>query len=80
MTSHFEKGVSDKTESKHKINMWNGDRFKPMKYYADATFYPHGCFDFCYCGHIYDSLGKMIGDYAASDSCWIEQNFNIEWR
>jgi hypothetical protein len=60
--------------------MWYGDRFNPMKYHADADFFPHGSFGFSYRGHIYDDKGKIIGDYAANDSTWIEENFIIEWR
>ena len=64
----------------HCISMWNGKKFKPMKFHADATFYPHGCFGFLYRGWIYDDAGNMIGDYAANDSVWIGNNFMIEWR
>ena len=73
----------NKTKNKedgYKIDMWYKDKFEPMKYGADATFYPHGCFGYSYCGHIFDETGKMIGDYSANDSVWIEKNFRIEWR
>lgn len=67
------------TES-NQIDMWYGDEFVPMKYHADASFYPHGSFGHGYRGNIYDDTGKIIGDYATNDSVWIEKNFKIEWN
>ena len=61
----------------YSINMWYRNRFIPKKYHADAYFYPHGCFGYSYCGNIYDNNGKVIGDYEANDSGWIEQNFKL---
>lgn len=62
------------------VDMWGKHRFKPRKYRADASFYPHGSFGYCYRGNIYDEDGNTIGDYAANDSVSIEENFLIEWR
>ena len=80
MTCKLENHTPVDSETKHKISMWYGDKFIPMRYHADATFYPHGSFGYSYRGNIYDDSGKKVGDYAASDSCWIEKNFRIEWR
>lgn len=62
------------------IDMWGTRRFTPKKYRADAAFYPHGSFGFCYRGNIYDDTGECIDDYAANDSVAIENNFQIQWR
>lgn len=61
------------------IDMWYAEIFEPKKYRADATFYPHGSFGYPYRGNIYDESGEIIGDYAASDSCWISENFIIDF-
>ena len=52
----------------------------PGRYHADAHFYPHGSFGYCYRGNIYDDSGKSIGGYGANDSVIIEENFKISWR
>ena len=62
-----------------KIDYWDGRGHEPMEYSADASFYPHSSFGYCYRGSIYNDEGKCIGDYAANDSCWIEKNFKINW-
>ena len=72
--------AATKKENAHKIDMWYGDKFKPKKYRANASFNPHGSFGFSYRGNIYDDSGKEIGDYACNSSVWIEENFLIEWR
>lgn len=61
------------------IDMWYGDTFTPKEYRADASFYPHGSFGYSYRGNIYNSEGKTIGDYAASDTSAIEENFLISF-
>ena len=61
------------------VDMWYRDKFEPKKYRADATFYPHESFGYPYRGNIYNEDGKAIGDYAAGDSCWIEENFIIDF-
>lgn len=61
------------------IDMWYKHRFTPKKYHADAHFYPHGSFGYCYRGNIYDDVGKRIGDYGAVDSHVVEENFMINW-
>ena len=66
-------------ENEFDIDMWYGAKFAPKKFHADATFYPHGSFGYCYRGNIYDDTGKRVGDYGANDSAWIEDNFIIEW-
>lgn len=63
-----------------KIDYWYGHKHEPQKYYADAQFYPHSSFGYCYRGNIYDETGKAIGDYATNNSVWIEKNFKIEWN
>lgn len=63
-----------------KIDMWYGDDFVKGKYRADASFYPHGSFGYCYRGNIYDDGGKPIGDYASNDSVEIEKAFIIDWK
>ena len=62
-------------EKKSMIDMWCGDKFEPMKFRADATFYPHGSFGYCYRGNIFGNNGQIIGDYATNDSVWINKNF-----
>ena len=59
------------------INMWHGNKFEPKKYKADAYFNDLSC---KYCGWIYNENNKIIGDYTASNSIEIENNFQIEWR
>ena len=59
-----------------KIDMWYGDRFQKGKYGADAYF-THGN---GYSGNIYDSTGKVIGDYRTQDSVEIEKAFLIKWN
>ena len=54
-----------------KIDMWYGDEFEKGKYGADAYFTPGNG----YSGNIYDSNGKMIGDYHTNDSTKIEKWF-----
>lgn len=66
-------------QEKLTIDMWNGEEFIPKKYYADASFYPHGSFGYSYRGNIYNDKGECIGDYGANDSLVIEENFIIEW-
>ena len=64
----------------HVIDMWYGDKFEPKKFKACASFYPHGSLGgYCYAGNIFDENGKTIGDYATSDSEWIEDNFIINF-
>ena len=58
------------------IDMWYGDKFEMGKYGADAYFTPGNG----YGGNIYDSDGKMIGDYHAMDSAWIGKAFLIKWN
>jgi len=53
------------------VDMWYGDRFKKLAYGADAFFTPGNG----YSGNIYDSNGRIIGDYNASDSTLIEKYF-----
>ena len=62
-----------------KIDMWHGDKFIPGKYRADASFYPHGSFGYCYRGNIYNEAGKVIGDYASNDSVEIDNASIIDW-
>ena len=62
------------------IDYWYGNKHEPRKYHADASFYPHGSFGYCYRGNIYDETGKMIGDYATNDSTWIEKQFIINFN
>ena len=69
-----------KTNKAIKIDMWDGKKFIPKKYYADAYFYSHGSFGYCYRGNIYDYKGKIIGDYGVDESSVIEDNFIIEWK
>ena len=58
------------------IDMWYGDKFEPMKYSADASFYGN---DGEYRGNIFDASGKIIGDYTSDDSTLISKNFQIDW-
>lgn len=60
-----------------KIDMWYKDKFKPKKYGANAYFNDLSC---TYCGWIYNENNKIIGNYTASNSIEIENNFQIEWR
>jgi len=69
-----------KNSKEFEVNMQKGFKFVPKEYHADATFYPHGCFGYCYRGNIYNDSGLLIGDYGTNDSVWIENNFQIEWR
>lgn len=62
-----------------KIDMWHGDKFEPGKFRADAVFYPHGSFGYCYRGNIYNDAGEIIGDYAANDSTVIQEHFVIDF-
>jgi len=66
---------------KNKIDIWDKSKYTyaKKKYRADAFFYPHGCFGYCYRGNIYDDQGTAIGDYATNDSCWIEDTFLISF-
>jgi len=59
------------------IDMWYGNRFVPKKYFADASFYPHGSFGYAYRGNIFDKNGKIIGDYGANDGNWIKEKFIV---
>lgn len=59
------------------IDMWHGNKFEPKKYKADAYFNDLSC---KYYGWIYNENNKIIGDYTASNSIEIENNFQIEWR
>ncbi len=66
-----------------KIDMWDGAKFEPKKYGADAFFREQKSWhnpEHCYTGNIYDENDKMIGDYTAADSEVIEENFNIKWK
>ena len=59
------------------IDMWYGDKFEPKKYGADSFFSDmYGT----YFGNIYDSNGKIIGDYSGDDSVLVEQNFLVKWN
>ena len=62
------------------VEMWYGHEFVPMRFHADAQFYPHGSFGYSYRGNIYSECGKPIGDYASNCSVWIGRNFMIEWE
>jgi len=62
------------------IDMWYGDKFELDTYYADAYFYPHGSFGYCYRGNIYNCNGETIGDYSANSSEEIEKHFRIVWK
>jgi len=70
----------NKSKDKIKIDIWRDEKFSPKKYRADAYFYPHGSFGYCYRGNIYDGNGRAIGDYGADDSTVIEENFIIKWK
>lgn len=56
------------------IDMWYGDKFEPNKYGADAYDY-NGRLS----GNIYNEAGKAIGDYTATDSVLVEENFLIDF-
>lgn len=56
------------------IDMWYGDEFVPNKYGADAYDY-NGRLS----GNIYNEAGKAIGDYTATDSVLVGENFLIDF-
>ena len=58
------------------IDMWNGDKFVPNMYGADAAF--SGADGF-YRGNIYNFDGGLVGDYVATDSTLVEENFLIDF-
>lgn len=70
------KGKVGKYDTYLTIDMWYGDKFEPMKYGADASFYGN---DGEYHGNIYNDVGEIIGDYTSDDSTLISKNFQIDW-
>ena len=70
------KGKVGKYDTYLTIDMWYGDKFEPMKYGADASFYGN---DGEYRGNIYNDAGEIIGDYTSDDSTLISKNFQIDW-
>ena len=70
------KGKVGKYDTYLTIDMWYGDKFEPMKYGADASFYGN---DGEYHGNIYNDAGEIIGDYTSDDSTLISKNFQIDW-
>lgn len=68
------------TPQKITIDYWKHQKHHPKKYRADASFYPHSSFGYCYRGNIYDDEEKCIGDYGTNDSTEIEKQFVFKFE
>lgn len=55
-----------------RIDFWYGNTLKDVKR-IDAFF---SDVDFVYRGNMYDTNGKIIGDYSTKDSCEIAKTFH----
>lgn len=58
------------------IDLWHGEEFEPQKYGASVFF---NDLTGNYFGFILDESGKIIGDFYAEDSLWIEKMFQVSW-